>query len=55
MFANMFEDQPEDIRPGLIRAHTLLTFGKRFDNLALQESRLHYAISTTYISSSASS
>ena len=39
-FANMFEDQPEDVRAGLIRAHTLVSFGKRFDNLALQELRL---------------
>ncbi|MGC2656782.1 MAG: hypothetical protein WA324_02320 [Bryobacteraceae bacterium] len=39
-FANMFEDQPEEVRPGLIRAHTLVSFGKRFDNLALQELRL---------------
>jgi hypothetical protein len=39
-FANMFEDQSEEVRPGLIRAHTLVTFGKRFDNLALQELRL---------------
>jgi hypothetical protein len=39
-FANVFEDQPEEIRPGLIRAHTFVTYGKRFDNLYLQESRL---------------
>jgi hypothetical protein len=39
-FAAMFEDQPEEIRPGLIRAHTFVTYGKRFDNLYLQESRL---------------
>jgi hypothetical protein len=37
----MFEDQPEEVRPGLIRAHTLVTYGKRFDNLFLQESRLN--------------
>ncbi|MGC2656384.1 MAG: hypothetical protein WA324_00295 [Bryobacteraceae bacterium] len=48
MFANMFEDQPDDIRPGLIRAHTLLTFGKRFDNLALQESRLMRHLNNLY-------
>jgi hypothetical protein len=39
-FASLFDDQPEAIRPGLIRAHTFVTFGKRFDNLYLQESRL---------------
>jgi hypothetical protein len=39
-FATLFEDEPEEIRPGLIRAHTFLTYGKRFDNLYLQESRL---------------
>ena len=39
-FADLFEEQPEEIRPGLIRAHTFLTYGKRFDNLYLQESRL---------------
>lgn len=39
-FAGMFEDQPEEIRPGLIRAHTSVVYGKRFDNLYLQESRL---------------
>ncbi|HEX4232125.1 MAG TPA: hypothetical protein VHZ07_25890 [Bryobacteraceae bacterium] len=39
-FANLFEDQPEEILPGLIRAHTFVTYGKRFDNLYLQESRL---------------
>jgi hypothetical protein len=41
LFANKFEDQPEEVRPGLIRAHTLVTYGKRFDNLFLQESRLN--------------
>jgi hypothetical protein len=41
LFAGMFEDQPEEVRPGLIRAHTLVTYGKRFDNLFLQESRLN--------------
>lgn len=40
-FAKMFEDQPDEVRPGLIRAHTFVTFGKRFDNLFLQESRLN--------------
>ncbi|HWF48281.1 MAG TPA: hypothetical protein VG168_14825, partial [Bryobacteraceae bacterium] len=40
LFAKMFEDQPEEVRPGLIRAHTFVTYGKRFDNLFLQESRL---------------
>jgi hypothetical protein len=39
-FANLFEDQPEEVQPGLIRAHTFITYGKRFDNLYLQESRL---------------
>ncbi|HWF46422.1 MAG TPA: hypothetical protein VG168_05410, partial [Bryobacteraceae bacterium] len=39
-FAKLFEEQPEEIRPGLIRAHTFVTHGKRFDNLYLQESRL---------------
>jgi len=39
-FANAFEEQAEEIRPGLIRAQTLITYGKRFDNLHLQESRL---------------
>src|ERR1700761_2519599 len=48
MFANMFEDQPEEVRPGLIRGHTLLTFGKRFDNLALQESRLMRRVNNLY-------
>ncbi|HWF45917.1 MAG TPA: hypothetical protein VG168_02835 [Bryobacteraceae bacterium] len=41
LFANMFEDQPEEVRPGLIRAHTFVIYGKRFDNLFLQESRLN--------------
>ncbi|HWF46666.1 MAG TPA: hypothetical protein VG168_06655 [Bryobacteraceae bacterium] len=41
LFANMFEDQPEEVRPGLIRAHTFVTYGKRFHNLFLQESRLN--------------
>jgi hypothetical protein len=39
-FAGMFEDQPAEVRPGLIRPHTFVTYGKRFDNLYLQESRL---------------
>ena len=42
----MFDDQPEEVRPGLIRAHTLVTYGKRFDNLFLQESRLTRRFST---------
>ena len=46
LFASMFEDQPEDVRPGLIRAHTLVSYGKRFDNLFLQESRLTRRFST---------
>ncbi|HEX4229628.1 MAG TPA: hypothetical protein VHZ07_13235 [Bryobacteraceae bacterium] len=45
-FASMFEDQPEEICPGLIRAHTFITYGKRFDNLYLQESRLNRRYST---------
>ncbi|HWF48512.1 MAG TPA: hypothetical protein VG168_16000 [Bryobacteraceae bacterium] len=45
-FANLFEDQLEEIRPGLIRAHTFITYGKRFDNLYLQESRLNRRYST---------
>ena len=45
-FASLFEEQPEDIRPGLIRAHTFVTYGKRFDNLFLQESRLTRRYST---------
>jgi hypothetical protein len=40
-FANLFDDQPGEVRPGLIRAHTFITYGKRFDNLYLQESRLN--------------
>jgi hypothetical protein len=39
-FGNLFEDQLEEVRAGLIRAHTFVTYGKRFDNLYLQESRL---------------
>ncbi|HEX4228510.1 MAG TPA: hypothetical protein VHZ07_07560 [Bryobacteraceae bacterium] len=39
-FASMFDDQATEVRPGLIRAHTFVTYGKRFDNLYLQESRL---------------
>ncbi|HEX4810847.1 MAG TPA: hypothetical protein VH325_18055 [Bryobacteraceae bacterium] len=38
--ASMFEDQPADVRAGLIRAQTYMMYGKRFDNLFLQESRL---------------
>ena len=34
LFAGQFEDQPEEARPGLIRAHTFLNYGKRFDNLS---------------------
>jgi hypothetical protein len=45
-FASLFEDQPDQIRPGLIRAHTFITYGKRFDNLHLQESRLNRRYST---------
>jgi hypothetical protein len=45
-FASLFEEQPEEVRPGLIRAHTFLTYGKRFDNLYLQESRLTRRYST---------
>jgi hypothetical protein len=41
LFASMFEDQPNEVRPGLIRAHTFVAYGKRFDNLFLQESRLN--------------
>lgn len=40
IFASLFEGQHEEIRPGLIRAHTFVSYGKRFDNLYLQESRL---------------
>jgi hypothetical protein len=45
-FASLFEDQSEDARPGLIRAHTFVVYGKRFDNLFLQESRLNRRYST---------
>jgi hypothetical protein len=45
-FASLFEDQPEVTRPGLIRAHTFVVHGKRFDNLFLQESRLNRRYST---------
>jgi hypothetical protein len=45
-FASIFEDQPEEIQAGLIRAHSFVTYGKRFDNLYLQESRLTRRYST---------
>ncbi|MGC2658461.1 MAG: hypothetical protein WA324_10940 [Bryobacteraceae bacterium] len=35
------EEQPLEVRAGLIRAHTFLTHDKRFNSLYLQESRLN--------------
>lgn len=45
-FVDLFEEQPPEVRAGLIRAHTYLTHDKRFNNLYLQESRLNRRYTT---------
>ncbi len=39
-FAVFFENEPEEDRPGLIQAHTAITWQKQFQNLSIQESRI---------------
>jgi hypothetical protein len=40
-FADKFNDQPAELRPGFIQAHTYLGYHKQVNNLSIQESRLH--------------
>jgi hypothetical protein len=40
-FADKFNDQPAELRPGLIGAHTYLAYHKQLNNLSIQESRLN--------------
>ncbi|MGA7411837.1 MAG: hypothetical protein WBW33_15265 [Bryobacteraceae bacterium] len=40
-FADKFNDQPAELRPGLIQSHTYLAYHKQLSNLSIQESRLY--------------
>ena len=40
-FANLFENESPELRPGLIELHTYSTYERQLRNLHLQESRLH--------------
>jgi hypothetical protein len=40
-FADKFNDQPAELRPGFIQAHTYLAYHKQLNNLSIQESRLN--------------
>src|SRR5271169_6181078 len=40
-FADKFNDQPAELRPGLIHAYTFLAYHKQLNNLSIQESRLN--------------
>ena len=39
-FADKFNDQPAELRPGFIQAHTYLAYHRQLNNLSIQESRL---------------
>jgi hypothetical protein len=39
-FADKFNDQPAELRPGFIQAHTYLAYHKQLNNLSIEESRL---------------
>src|SRR5208337_1300437 len=40
-FADKFNDQPAELRPGLIQSYTYLAYHKQLNNLSIQESRLN--------------
>ncbi len=40
-FADKFNDQPAELRPGLIQSFTYLAYHKQLNNLSIQESRLN--------------
>src|SRR5271169_3619895 len=40
-FADKFDDQPAELRPGLIQSFTYLAYHKQLNNLSIQESRLN--------------
>ena len=40
-FADKFNDQPAEFRPGFIQAHTYLAYHRQLNNLSIQESRLN--------------
>src|SRR5271157_4540013 len=40
-FADKFNDQPAELRPGFIQAHTYLAYHRQLNNLSIQESRLN--------------
>ena len=40
-FADKFNDQPADLRPGLIQAYTYIAYHRQLNNLSIQESRLN--------------
>ena len=40
-FADKFNDQPAELRPGLIQSYTFLAYQRQFNNLSIQESRLN--------------
>ncbi len=40
-FADKFNDEPAELRPGLIQAHTYLAYHRQLNNLSIQESRLN--------------
>ena len=40
-FADKFNDQPSELRPGLIQSFTYLAYHRQLNNLSIQESRLN--------------
>lgn len=40
-FADKFNDQPVNLRPGLIQAYTYIAYHRQLNNLSIQESRLN--------------
>jgi len=40
-FAHKFDDQPEELRPGLTQSFTFLAYQKQLNNLSIQEARLN--------------
>ena len=40
-FADKFNDQPAELRPGLIQSFTYLAYHRQLNNLSIQESRLN--------------
>jgi len=40
-FADKFNDQPAELRPGLIQSYTYLAYHRQLNNLSIQESRLN--------------